>query len=364
MRKLARIKQNYQDHIDGKVNYLPFPNLGLFSKAFPGLMRGETNGWTGTPASSKTSFVKFLTLHHGIKIARKLGLDYKVLWFHLEESNDQFEYSLLSNALYSKSEGKIRRNIRDFEFIGGGVNPSEFETIEQAEKRVDVMLEHIEHHDGPYNLTGIYKAIRAFARKRGRFFFQGKQLTEQEVNNNAQWDKYEPNNPKEFIVIVLDHLLLISPEKGQESVHQALWDIVERLRGIVAKQFNYCVNIVQHQDNVSENQESRKNFEVLPTLQGLGKNKEVGRSYLNCIGITDLNRTNANGTGQTGIQMWDGVNVPKMNKFMRVVNILKNRYGEVDVRENLFSDGKVAHFELIDKNKLEAYYTKVKLINE
>ncbi len=365
MGRLGKIKQNYQDFIDGIINYLPFPDLGEFTKAFPGLMRGETNCWTGTPASSKTSFLKFLLIHWGIKIARKLGLDYKIIWFHLEESDEQFEYSLLSNALYEKSNRRIRKNIRDFEFVGGSVGPEDFDLIEQADKRVSLMLEYIEHHENPYNTTGIYNKIRAFARKRGKFFLNGRQLTDEEVNANSRWDKYVPDNPKEFIVIVLDHILLVNKESNQANVHEAIWDTVEKLRSMCAKQFNYCVNIVQHQDNVSENQESRKNMEVLPTLQGLGKNKEVNRSYLNVIGITDLNRTNANGTGSTGVQIWDGgVSVPKMGRFMRVVNIMKNRYGTVDVRESLFSDGKVAHFELLDRKKLDSFYTRVKQLNE
>jgi hypothetical protein len=346
---LSRIKENHERLKNKFQNYLPLiaKYYGVFVDWFPGLMRGELTCLTGSASSSKTSWIKDIVIHQGIGWAKENNMDYKVLYFGLEESTVQFNYSLLSHQGYLKG---MRYNIRDFECIGREVKAEDFGKLDFVWQDCEKMLEYVNYYADDYTSDSIYLKIRDFAKSRGKFFLNGKEITDL----SKGWNKYVPDNSNEFIVVVVDHLLLLSKTKDEKDVHEAIWNMVENLRRYVVKHFNYSVVVLQHQDNVSENQTSRIREEVLPTLQGLGKNKEVGRSYMNVIGITNLNRTNSVGN-QTGISDWKGYKMRDLGNYSRCLNIMKSRYGIVDVNTLVYFDGRVGHFRALPDPKGEDY---------
>lgn len=351
-----RIKQNVDDYEKGVINYLPFPKLGKFTQWLPGLMRGEVTCFTGTASSGKTSLVKWLVVFNGIKWAILNKKRFHIIYFGLEESEQVFWYSMLSWVLWEKF--KLRYNIRDFECIGTCVKREHFGMLDEAEKIVDRMRPYVTYYDSIYNSIGMLKAVREYAFNNGTFFHKENKLEGIEQLSKG-WNHYEPNDPNEFIVPIYDHLAILHTQDNQ-SEHQAIADVVEHARAYAAKKFNYLPVLIQHQDNTTEGNENRRNHEVLCTMSGLAKNKEVNRSYLNLIGITALNRTNEVGGGN-GIQMWEGVNIPKLGNHSRTINILKNRFGHVGGNETVFFDGKCCNFEPLDKTKLNTYYDRTKL---
>ena len=353
-----RIKKNTQDFKEGRINFLPFPKLGKFTDWFPGLMRGEVTCFTGTASSGKTSLVKWLIVFNGIKWAIKNNKKFHIIYFGLEESEQFFRYSLLSWILWEKFQ--IRYNVKDFECIGTCVDEKHFGMIEQAEKTLRKMLTYITYYDSIYNPTGMLKAVREYAFNNGTFYLDGNKIEAIELLSKG-WNHYSSNDPDEFIVPVFDHLAILHSESGK-SEHQAIADCVENARAYAAKKFNYSPVFIQHQDNTTEGNENRRNQEVLCTMAGLAKNKEVNRSYLNLIGITNLNRTNEVGAN-TGIQNWDGIMIPRMGNHSRTINIIKNRYGTVGVNDTCFFDGKCCNFETLDKKDLTKYYERVKLLS-
>lgn len=350
-----RIKKNTEDYKSGTINYLPFPKLGSFTDMFPGLMRGEVTCFTGTPSSGKTSLVKWLIVFNGIKWAIKTGKKLHIIYFGLEESESLFHYSMLSWVLWEKFQ--LRYNVRDFECIGTCVDEKHFGMIEAAEKLVDKMKPYITYYDSIYNPIGMLKAVREYAFNNGTFYHEGKKLEGIEQLSKG-WSTYTSHNPEEFIVPVYDHLAILHAQQGQTE-HQAIADAVEHARAYAAKKFNYSPVFIQHQDNSTEGNENRRNQEVLCTMSGLAKNKEVNRSYLNLIGITNLNRTNETGNN-TGIQNWNGIQIPRMGNHSRTINIMKNRYGSLG-NETIFFDGKCCNFETLDIKNLNKYYERVKL---
>ena len=349
-----RIKKNTEDYKSGIINYLPFPKLGSFTDIFPGISRGEVTCFTGTPSSGKTSLVKWLAVFNGIKWAIKNNKRFHIHYFGLEESQTFFWYSALSWVLWEKFQ--LRYNVKDFECVGTCVDEKHFGMLEAAEKLVDKMRPYVSYYDSIYNPYGQYKTIREYAWNNGTFYQGETKITEPSFKENA-WDNYIPNNPEEFILVVTDHLLVLHPEKDKTE-HQTIADCVEYGRAYMAKKFNYSVVYIQHQDNTTEGNENRRNQEVLCTMAGLGKNKEVNKHYLNLIGITNLNRTNETGNN-TGIQNWNGIAIPKMGNHSRTINVLKNRYGTLG-NDTCFFDGKCCNFETLDMKNLNQYYDRVK----
>lgn len=354
-----RIKKNTQDFKEGRINYLPFPDLGEFTKSFPGLMRSDVTGIMALPADGKTSLWKKLIVHGGVEWAFKKKKNFHILAFLLEENTSQFDFSLLSHCLYKKHG--LRYNIKDFLAIGKCVNPEHFSLIEDAEKRVNTLKSYMTCDDNTLNSYGIYKAVRDFAWSRGTFYSGDVRLTNPDMIKQGGWTRYEPNDPEEFIVVVVDHLLQLHVQQNQKDISQAIGDLVEDLRAYAAKHFGYSVVFIQHAASSVESSDNRQRQEVIPGITNLARNTEVGRAYLNLISVTNINRTNTIGPGNTGIQIWDGINVPRLGNHMRVIAITKSRYSEANVNFPLYFDGKVGEFEAIDKKDLNKYYERVKL---
>ena len=340
-----KIQKNYESFVTGKINYLPFKPLGNFTEFFPGLMREELTCFTGTPASSKTSLVKKLVIHDGIEWAMKNEKNLHILYIGMEESKSQFLYSLLSYqgfVMYG-----LQYNIKDFESIGRTIDIEDLDKLKEVEKRVEKMLPYITYHTNLFNSYGIWKTIREFASKRGTFYYNNIPVSGQ-VGQDNSWDSYVPNDPDEFVVIVLDHLLLISTQKDEKDQAEAIWNTVEYLRRYAANKLRYCVVPIQHQNADSENQDSRKDQTILPTENGLARNKEVARSYLNLIGIANPNKSNQGGVRAT-IGTWDGHNLNQFGNYLRTINIIKSRFGESSVHDSIFTGGRTGWFETIPK---------------
>lgn len=339
-----KIKKNHEDFVQGKINYLPFKPLGKFTQWFPGLMREELTCFTGTPASSKTSLVKKLVIHDGIEWAYRNNKNFHAIYIGMEESKSQFLYSLLSYQGYVL-EG-LQYNIKDFEGIGRTIDIKDIPKIERVEKRVEKMLPYITYYTNVYNSYGIWKAVRDFAAKRGKFYYNNQLVSF--IDSNNSWDTYVPDDPDEFVVVIIDHLLLISKQDNEKDQAESIWNTVEYLRRYAANKLRYAVVPIQHQNADSENQESRREQTILPTENGLARNKEVARSYLNLIGIANPNKVNQSST-RPSINVWDGHNLGQFGNYLRTINIIKSRFGESSVHDSIFFGGRTGWFDTIPK---------------
>ena len=77
-------------------------------------------------------------------------------------------------------------------------------------------LQIVEFIDDIRNPTGIYKFVDEYAQKNGT---QHKKVVEFVNNKTGEtWEKevndyYEPNDPEEYVMVLIDHISLISTEK-------------------------------------------------------------------------------------------------------------------------------------------------------
>jgi len=350
-RLTAQILENNINFESGKINYLPFLNLGKFTEWFPGVMRGDVTCITGSPASSKTSLSKFLFEHSGIPWAHKSNKNFKILRFGLEESRSQYEFSMLSYECWIRHQ--LQYNIKDFLSIGRTISKADINLIGQAEAIVEKKLNYVEYIDNIYNSIGIWKYVRSFAFGRGTFY-NGSVIITKEEDLTHGWTHYKPTDPDEFIVVVVDNLSYITKSKDEDSRHQAIWNTVEYLRKYAANKLNYSIVFLQHQDSTQENQESRKEKTILPTEAGLAVNKEVRFAYLNLIGIANPNKVNTSGVDPV-VRMWDGYPINIFGNYLRTINILKSRFGEANVHSSCLFTGRTGWFSEIAQPKTKDY---------
>lgn len=332
---IEKIRQNKEDKHSGKVKHIPC-TIDRFNQFFHGIVKADYLCFTGGSSSGKTTLMKKVTVFDAIEYAILTGLNLKIKYFGLEESEEQFDYSLLSYLL--RKRYSLRYNIIDFNYINDGILPEHEQYIEEIQEEFELWKSYIIYYDHIYNPYGIYKTIRDFAQSRGQFFFKGNP-----VENEESWDSYVPDDPEEFIIVIVDHVSLLLPEqKHNNKLDEAMKDMSFYLRNYVSKKFGYTSVAVQQQMGEQEDLEHIKNGRWMPTLQGFGDNKRLGRDYLTVIGIGNPNRYN--------VKTYDKyINLEDYNGFLRFISILKQRYGVVDKVMGVFFDGKCGYIKAAPK---------------
>lgn len=362
MNILNKIKENFLLFQKGEKNYIPHPKeLGKFTQWFAGRLPGDVTCITGGTSSAKTSLTK-LFVFKAIEWAIENNKDYHVLWFGLEESEEQFEYSLLSFLIYQKSKGEVRYNIEHFEGLGKSIEEKHLKSIENIMPLFEKYKSYITFYETVSNSWGIYKEIRKFARQRGVFLKDNVPFTEEDFANSLQWNGYKKKNPDELVEVVIDHISELITQRDQKDLAAAMIDLIKNLRMYVAKVFKYSVIVVQQQMFEMENLDHIKEEQVYASLQGLGDSKVIGRAYLNVIGITNVNRYGIRiAKTDTG-----DININQFQDYQRVIGILKRRYGVVNKKAGLYFDGCSGWFEEIpkDQDKRNEMINKIKKLTE
>lgn len=356
-----KIKTNANKFIQGNEwNYVPFPNIAPFNEWYPGFMRGEYVCITGGTSSSKTQFTKNIFMFTAIEWAIKNNIDYKVIWFGLEESVEEARYSLYSWLLYKASGGSIRYNIEDFECVGKSVNPEHFEILEKVDALFEKFWSYVHFFDMVDNSYGIYIETKRIAVKRGTFYNLKKALTAEEVLGGEKWTDYKPHNPLEYVAVVVDHIGLMEPQKDEKDLAAAMKKCSKNMRFYITKKFNYIGVVVQQQMLEMENLEHIRESQVYASLQGLGDSKVLSRDYKTVLGITNINRY--------GLKMANtsvgNVPVSELGDYQRVISILKRRFGKTNRRCVTFTDGCVGHFATLPKPKSEDFNLLTQKIKE
>lgn len=337
-RMLDKIKQNRELFLSGKLRCIPFRNAPRLTSYFPGIIKGSFDAVTGNSSTGKTTIAKQLYVVNAISFAIEYNLDLKILYFALEESEEQFDYTLYSSLAYSQSGARL--NIRDFESFTSPIDEKHINILETS--NTDDVFEqyksYIHVYDSTYNSFGIYDAIRNFAASRGVFYMNDVVVDMQK--GHTHWNKYVPNNPDEFVIVVVDHLGEMHPDAKENTVFNAMDNMTRYLRHYVTKRFNYNALAIHQQAAAQEDLEHKKENFTRASLNGLGDFKLAGRRYMNVLGINDPSRY-----GYTVYPNENGYNVNMLSGYFRTINIAKQRYGPVNKEIGIFFDGKTGYIK-------------------
>lgn len=320
---MNKIRENRAKFLAGQIKVIPC-TIERFNKKFHGIRKGDYICFTGGTSSGKTTITKKMAVFDAIEYAIEKQWDLKILYFGLEETKEEFEYSVKSYLL--RKLHNLRYNILDFEFITGDMPEEDLDKTDEIEPIFQQWMSYVNYYDNVYNPYGIYSKIKEFAESRGKFTKSNP--------DHSHWDTYEPDNPEEFILTIVDHIgLLTTEEKHLNKIDAAMKDMSFYLRQYVSKKFNYTAISVQQQMAENENLEHIQAGRWMPTLNGFGENKRVARDYLTVVGIGNPKRYGVKSFGNyNGLIEYDG--------FLRFLVVLKQRYGECDDIIGIMFDGK------------------------
>jgi hypothetical protein len=348
------VKVYRDDKNNGRINAIPppFPSL---ADHFPGWERAKQTTISAGTGIGKTKLAKFFIITSIAKyIHENPDLDVTIRWYALEETEQEFALSFISTILAVKYG--IILSVPQLLSIGKyTLSKVEEEAVEDATIFLNEFLKHVHVIDWITNPYGIWKDVREFTEKRGKFYYEkvdknNKVISCEEITDPTKgWNKFVPTREKEFVFIVTDHISLLQPEKDHHgSLFAAMGEFSKKycLKFMVKRLGYHVINIQQQTADSDKQQFDFKGQSIeaklLPTLDGLANNKECARDCHLVMAIFAPTRY--------GLEKFDGYNINPntggLGDKYRCLLFLKDRnYGLANARVHMFFNGALNYLE-------------------
>lgn len=337
--RLYAYRKQRNNIIEGKLNCIPF-DLDRLSKYVPGIMQGIYYCITSFSNVGKTPLVKFMFVHSAIKAYKELlgtknEFNLKIFYFCLEETREQFIDSLISSFLYTKYNIEI-----DYATLNSFNNPMDSDILHKISTLADDFLIIEKVLNVVTNVTsphGIISIIRKYAHENG-LFFNGEDV----VAPGEEFTHYLPNDPDERVIIITDHINLLSADG--KKVHELMEQhCTQHMLHECVNTYKYSVCDVHQQAAEGENAEYNKFMKNAASLAGLGDNKKVQRNYQVVFGLDMPQRYD--------IMKHAGYDLTRFkdSSGYRGLTLLKNRFGRPRVRFGLWFKPQAIMFETLEE---------------
>ena len=204
------------------------------------------------------------------------------------------------------------------------------------------------------NPTGCWKEVKAYAEANGKTTYDIVKIKDEfGVENEVKKFKYyTPNNPNEYVFIIIDHISLAENERGLD-LRQTINKWSEYMI-IFRNRYNYIPVVIQQQSMETTSLEAFKQSKIRPTMAGLSDSKATGKDCTVMIGITN--------PSSYEIPNYLGYDVQRFKDHFRVMEIVLNRNGRSNGLCPLFFDGAINSFkelplptDVININKVYSY---------
>ena len=190
--------------------------------------------------------------------------------------------------------------------------------------------------DGPENAVGIAKELKAHALENGS------------IEQVDQYNKvYVPNNENELTIVVIDHIGLLKTTQAQPTKKQAIDKMSDELR--YARDFYGYTPVVVSQFNRDISNPIRiKNGDVEPQLEDFADSSSTQNDADVVLALFDPMRYK--------VEDPSGYDLNKLKdeygaKYFRSLRLIKNSYGEDDIRIGLGFLGQIGMFKELPKKK-------------
>jgi replicative DNA helicase len=355
--RIRELEQIKKDKENGKIFCIPFENYPKLSKSVPGVVPGMIQMVTAGSGVGKTQVAKALYVREPLEYCNKHGIDLKIFYFALEESEAEFIDTMICNFISSRTN--VRMDLLKLQgFRDAALSDHEMSVIKSYLPEIEKLLESVEVIDSVYNPTGIYKYCRDYADKNGTHVFEDKIFIKKKSDGTTYKDKtkvyshYVPHDPNKFTIVVVDHMSLLAPEKNKlsgkiMSLHEAMaqWSTNYALKQ-VTKHWNWAVvNVIQQEQSGEKEQFTNKGESIIkktePTLAGFANNKEIQRDAKVVIGVYSPDRH--------GFEKYHEYDIRRFRDAFRAFVIRKNRFGRPNTYHHFLFDGATNRFAELPK---------------
>jgi hypothetical protein len=191
--------------------------------------------------------------------------------------------------------------------------------------------------DGPENPVGVAKELKAHALQNGRI----EQLDE--FNKH-----YVPNDENTVTIVVIDHIGLLKTTKDQTTKKEAIDKMSDELR-YARDFFGYTPVVVSQFNRSISNIQRIKNGDVEPQLEDFAESSSTQNDADVVLALFDPMRYKV--ADPSGYDLEKLVDRSTGAKYFRSLRLIKNSYGEDDVRIGLGFMGQIGMFKELKKKK-------------
>ena len=362
-RTMGQLEERRQRILDGGVNCIPSP-FGRFIDDFSGAEQSTYYVITSFTKGSKTQFVSYTFLFRTVIYSyfTKEDLDFKFIYFNLEETKERIMQRFMSWLLYRFTHGAMRVSPKELRSTATPVDEKILERLYQED--IQDILRYFEEHvifptEAP-NPTGIYKFCKQYAEDHGTVHKKTVTIKDElgQPQDVEAFDFYEQDNPNEYRFIIIDTINLIDTERGM-TLKQSIDKLSEYLAKYLRNRYHYSSIVIQKQAFESEGNDSFKLGRVRPSAVGLGDSKYTSRDANVTLGLFSPFRF--------GITEYLGYDITILKDRIRFLEVITNRDGEMGGILPLYFDGAVCDFREMpkpdDKAGLDKIYKHCKALD-
>lgn len=363
MEEVLQVRESF---IEKKEKVLSGKHVGLpLDKSFPKLARfipvippatqimltsnsgiGKTHSWIG---------MVLLTLYKLIRTNPDRKFKFRFVIALLEDSKEMLITRLYASILLL--EFGIRTDVLELQSMRGKPLPPHIEEkLPEVERYINILLEYCEINDSVTNPTGIYKWARAISRNLGEHKTKEMQFSNSkgELYMQEVYSHYEPHDPDEQVIMIVDNLNNLTPEVDKDSKrllseretinrwtrqygrlqitkhwHWSLWNILQQSSDSERPQYDNRGNLVIEKTK--------------PSLDGLGNSKESQRDHILIFGLWAPVRY--------GISEYAGYDIKRLDDAYRSFIILKSNISESNREIPMYFDGAASIFKELPKSE-------------
>lgn len=220
------IESNRQVRLDGGYNCIPWKSLPGLSSVVPGIQKGTYTIVTASTKVGKTQLGDFLYVFEPYEFVEKYkpkNISLKIFYFSLEMSRERKLKSFLAYKIFKDKGIIISPENLDSVFENKVLDESTLKLVASYKDYFDKFEETVEIIDNIRNPYGIFKHVRDYMHANGKFVTKKKEFYEEDGTKITKEvnDYYLPNNPNEYVIVITDHISLLTPENGSNA-HQAM----------------------------------------------------------------------------------------------------------------------------------------------
>lgn len=249
------------------------------------------------------------------------------------------------------------------------LDESVIEILKKYQEYFDKIEEIVIFIDDVRTGYGMFNMVRDYMESNGTMYYKDLVLTKKDdFGNVVEYtqkvrDYYEPNDPEAYILMIIDHISLISTESRnkvkldlRESIGILSSEYLVKLRNI----YGVTPIVIQQQASSQESVENKRANKLKPSLDGLADNKATQRDCNVAYGIFSPFRHE--------MEDYMGYDIKVFRDNIRFMEIMGGREGGAGTCVPLYFDGAVNFFAELpdpgDSVNMSKVYNKLKLIRQ
>ena len=306
-RVFQQVLNNKKLREEGKHICIPSP-FKRFGEEYPGIQQSTYYLVTGNQKAGKTQIADYMFVYHPVEFifSNETNIKLKIFDFNLEMSRESKIKQAIVHRLYMKYNIVLSTreldSIYEDRILPDSLAKNIAEFREWFEK-VESIVTYIDDIRNPY---GIYKYVKGFFEQNGHYEYKTVTISEEGVSKEIETiDRYVPNDPNLFVIILIDNINLLTPEKGQtlfDAINKFSSEYMVRIRnrwyGIpvviqqqaLSKEGNDSISIDRTEpsaDGLSDNKGTSKDCSILLTIYSPFRNKKQNYLKYNIVKLKD-----------------------------------------------------------------------------